>query len=242
MSNEYIDISFDVRTDSGDRDADSYSRTLKRYHKALWSKALPNGKMFDLVDTRKREYLVHKSDLGEFFLTSDSIVHTYFKWECMEKIIHEVPKDSLEKFYNMAHTVGGYIVFPCNQVNKQYTINQARGVSRVICDRIDLTLECIRLFYLGEGSPLGNVIERYREFFNLFTDFKGYCEFFLLQDLVSDDFLHIKFFLPFADFSEDPLPKSLDEYYRYMESNIDFLTNRNNRIRQYSVDTFTSPA
>ena len=47
----------------------------------------------------------------------------------------------------------------------------------------DLTLECIRLFYENKESPLSFVFQRYIEFFNLFCDFKGYVDFFLLQDL-----------------------------------------------------------
>ena len=39
----YIDTTFDFRTDSRGKDPDSYSPTLKQYHRHLWSKALPTG-------------------------------------------------------------------------------------------------------------------------------------------------------------------------------------------------------
>lgn len=70
-----IDTALGVRRDAGGRDPDLYSRTLRSFHQQLWSKPLPGGAMFDL-DAR----LHHKSDLGEFWLSSDSILHTYTRW------------------------------------------------------------------------------------------------------------------------------------------------------------------
>lgn len=37
-----IDTSFDLRTDASG-DADTYSPTMRRYHRLLWSKRLPGG-------------------------------------------------------------------------------------------------------------------------------------------------------------------------------------------------------
>ncbi len=87
MEINQIDVTFDVRTDSRGKDPDSASKTLKQYHKLLWSKHLPNGKMFSLDDKRRYCYLYHKSELGEYFLSSDSIVHTYFQWPINQHII-----------------------------------------------------------------------------------------------------------------------------------------------------------
>lgn len=36
-----IDISYDVRTDAHGKDPDSANAVLRRYHKLLWSKKLP---------------------------------------------------------------------------------------------------------------------------------------------------------------------------------------------------------
>lgn len=59
-----IDTSFDFRSDSRlGRDPDSDSPTLRRYHRLLWSKPLPSGRPFELVDTRPGGYLYHRSDL-----------------------------------------------------------------------------------------------------------------------------------------------------------------------------------
>ena len=71
-----IDIEFNVLSDTpAGKDPDSYSPTLRKYHRQLWSKLLPNGKPFELdLDTPR--LLHHNSELGEFFLSSDAIGHT----------------------------------------------------------------------------------------------------------------------------------------------------------------------
>jgi hypothetical protein len=190
MNNEYIDITFDVRTDSKGKDPDSSSKTLRQYHKLLWSKPLSNGNFFNLDDRIENKYLHHKSELGEFHLSSDSIIHTYFKWKRMQHIIEQIPKKDMKCFYDLAYTIGGFMIFPSNQVNALNTMNQERGMNKKINDRFDLTLECIRRYYRNEDSPLMETIRRYDEYFALFSDFKGYCEYFLLQDLVKDDYSH----------------------------------------------------
>jgi hypothetical protein len=76
-----IDTSFDFRTDACGKDPDVYSPTLRRYHKLLWSKVLPSGRRFDLDDTQRGVYLYHRSDLGKFFLSSDSVMQTFTRWK-----------------------------------------------------------------------------------------------------------------------------------------------------------------
>jgi hypothetical protein len=91
-----IDITFDVYSDTPKgKDPDSHSPTLRRYHKLLWSKPLPNGVDFDLNENTPK-VLHHQSELGEFILSSDSIGHTYSKVKSMSHIIEEVPTDENE--------------------------------------------------------------------------------------------------------------------------------------------------
>ena len=74
-----IDTNYDVRKDI---DVDAMSITLKKYHRKLWSKSLPNGKDFTLFENKNEyHYLIHKSDLGVFYLSSDIITATYSNWE-----------------------------------------------------------------------------------------------------------------------------------------------------------------
>ena len=129
--------------------------------------------------------------------------------------------------------VYSFILFPANRIDKKLTINGARGFSRKIADRIDLTLECIRCFYLKLDSPLTEVLKRYAEFFSLFENFKGYVDFFLLQDLVSDDYMEIKFCHPFDGFEFSPNPTSMMEYLEFKKNMLNFINGRNQRILNY---------
>lgn len=70
----------------------------------------------------------------------------------------------------------------------------------------------------------------YSDFFDLFYDFKGYIDFFLFQDLVTEDYTKIKFLYPFDDFKYNSLPKTVDEYLDYKNKTIAFINKRNERI------------
>ena len=52
---------------------------------------------------------------------------------------------------------------------KRLTINGERGLNRRIVDRFDLTLECIRRYYLNIDNPLQQTLQRYEKFFQLFS-------------------------------------------------------------------------
>ena len=140
-----------------------------------------------------------------------------------------------EAFMTIGYTIGGMMVFPGNQVDGKWTINGARGCLRKIADRFDLTLECIRRHYLGQRSPLGETLARYRDFFALFESFRGYVDFFLLQDLVTDDGSAVKFFMPFDDFKTPSVPKDVDTYREYRRRSIEFIEARNRRIERYAA-------
>jgi len=44
-----IDVTFNVFSDTlKGKDPDSHSPTLRKYHQILWSKFLPDGRMFEL--------------------------------------------------------------------------------------------------------------------------------------------------------------------------------------------------
>ena len=229
-----VDINFNVFSDTPKgKDPDSYSPTLRRYHQILWSKPLPNGARFDLdLDTPR--LLHHKSELGEFFLSSDQIGHTYKNVKKMSHIVGNIPPDEINSFFSVCSTIGAFIIFPSKKIDNKMTINGARGINHKIQDRFDLTLECIRRFYLKENSPLSDALERYSQFFSLFQDFKGYVDFFLFQDLVEENYLAIKFCHPFNGFDYSPMPKNILEYQAYKKNMIDFVTARNQRMSSTS--------
>jgi len=159
-------------------------------------------------------------------------MHTYLTWKRYGHIINQIPKDELEYFYHIASTIGGITIFPKGDGR---TINQEKGCNHKIKDRIDFTMECIRRYYSGEGSPLSETFERYSSFFGLFEDFKGYVDFFLMQDIVDGDY-NVRFLCSFDDFNSEPLPNGVEEYMRYKENSISFVRNRNIRIMKWSEE------
>ncbi len=226
-----IDTSFNFYSETGDRDPDKYSPTLKKYHKILWNKPLPNGKVFDLCDDKNGAYLYHKSELGEFFLGSDAITHSYKNQVRKHWLTKQIPNE-VEEFLDSNSRIGSYIVFPNKKIDGN-TINQDRGINGKIDDRFDLTLECIRLFYLGKKSPLYNTLSRYKNFFDLFDNFRGYIHFFLLEDLI-DEKGNIKFYLPFDDFKTNPGFSDINEYLLYKKRVTNFVKLRSKRIENYA--------
>lgn len=226
-----IDTSFDFRSETpAGKDPDAYSPTLRRYHKELWSKTLPSGVVFNLVDTTPGIYLHHRSDAGEFWLSSDAVVPTFTREAKIKHITEQIPQRELDSFNTVGYTIGGMMIFPGNRVGRKATINTARGFHPRIKDRFDLTVECVRRYYLGGWSPLSEVLNRYADFLGLFRDFRGYSEFFLLQDMVNEDFSGVRFFSPFDDFKASPLPSTKKAYTAYMHHALEFIKARNRRI------------
>lgn len=169
---------------------------------------------------------MHRPSSGVFFLASDAITTRLRKkaWN----VIRDIPEDDLPRVPRL-HSLSTP-VFPGNRIGRRPTVNDARGLHPRIADRFDLTLECIRRHYLGEPSPLAEVLLRYADFFALFGDFAGYAKFFLLEDLVEDDGQTIRFFHPFADFSTPAVPKDRDEYLEYLRLSNAFISARIRRI------------
>jgi hypothetical protein len=111
-------------------------------------------------------------------------------------------------------------------------MNRARGCHPRICDRWDLTLECIRRFYTGESSPLDKSIQECKEFFEWFGDFKGYVDFFLLQDCV-DEHYNLKFWMNTPLFDSNPIPQDIKTYLAWVDTQLDFAAKRNQRILNF---------
>ena len=229
---QLIDTSFDVRTDAGGKDPDSHSATLRGFHQLLWSKPLPRSVLFELD-----EQLHHESDLGTFSLASDAITHTYANRDRPPQLVvarDAMPAGEVDSFYDLGCTVGAYTVFPSQvwaEGKWRLSMNQARGIHPRIGDRFDLTLECIRRQYEGLDNPLAKSLRWHWSFFELFDDFPGYVNFFLLQDLVNPDDLSVRFLTDFDNFQRSPLPAAHPHEYReYRKRTMDFIRARNRRI------------
>jgi hypothetical protein len=226
-----LDLSFDFRSDSHGKDPDAASKKLKSYHKLLWAKELPNGKFFDLRDDLKQFYLSFQDIEELHILTSDSIGNSFSNNKKMAKLFEQIDPAALKSFRDINSTIGGFILFPGNRIDGKATINGERGFNPLIADRFDLTLECIRRHYSNLASPLNSVLNRYSTFFKLFRNFKGYVDFFLLNDLVSADYESINFFNSNLQvFASSPLPKDVDSYLEYRDNSMLFIQRRNERM------------
>ena len=107
-----IDTLFDFRTDAGGKDPDVYSPTLRQYHKLLWSKPLPNGRLFDLDDTVRGVYLHHRSELGRVLLVQ-RLGHPYVHEVGIREAHPELyTEEENQAFMAISYTIGGMMVFP----------------------------------------------------------------------------------------------------------------------------------
>ena len=226
-----IDTSFDVREDTPyGKDPDSFSPTLRRYHKLLWCKDMPCGQKLILNDE-----LIGYINGNEYRFSGDSIVHSFSHWKKYRHIISKIDPAVIENFRHRGYSIGGNIIFPSNAPKGKMSMNQRRGVLSTICDRFDLTLECIRRYYQGIESPLFDCINDFNPFFDAFGSFQGYIDFFLLQDLVTEDYNKINYWYPFSgEFYSNPLPKTPEEYLEYVDTVTGFLIKRNARIREWA--------
>lgn len=226
MELKNIDIHFDFRTDTRPgKDPDCDSKTLRAYQQLLWSKPLPNGEVMQLGI--EKGYLKWK----DIWFGSDSITASFLHGRFPLRKDVENRSDFAQwkkDYWHKTYTIGGEIIFPM----VRWSMNQARGCSTKICDRWDLTLECIRRFYARESSPLDKALEKSANFFELFVDFRGYVDFFLLQDCVDKDY-NVKLWLDTPLFVSMPMPKNLVEYNRWIDSQLDFVAKRGKRIKEY---------
>lgn len=229
----HIDTTFDFWADmnpglsvwdaKGSTDPDSVSKPLQTAHQNLWTKRLPNGEKFKLKPVQGTQL-----QWGKFRMSSDSISNSYMTNTRMRQILLQA-RGQAEELFRCGSKIGAYILFPVYRVDLKSTINQARGMSLKIGDRMDLTLEAIRRHYVGEKSPLTDVLDRYFDFFELFVDFEGYVDFWLLNDLVDDQY-RVHFFLPFDNFNRNAAPVDVNEYIQLKNETVRFLNARTARI------------
>ena len=243
-----IDIHFDFTSDtpgywdgfwdcnsglgSGGADPDTRSPMARRFHQLLWSRELPNGEVLDLEDGRSKYYLKWK----DICFGSDSITATfrYFRNQgLIQQVKEEIPdyKGFVEGYLRKLYTIGGLMLLP----SFRWCLNQARGCNIKISDRWDLTLECIRRYYSGESSPLDKTLNHptNKAFFSLFKDFRGFIEFFFLQDCVTKDFSKVILWLDTPLFESNPIPKTVDSYLEFINKELDFVKKRNQRINLF---------
>ena len=233
----------------------SQTQTVKAKRSAsiirfFWRKQFPNGMVWDLTPKKNSRgyYFEWNASTKKHFYSSDSLLNT-FRWYQMKDVLKDVRNHVekglhldyskwLEDYVRKLYTMDGMIIFPCRCGG----INTMRAFTKVK-DRVDLTFECIRRHYSGEKSPLSNCLEKDKAFFDLFKDFRGYVDFFLLQDIVSDDYKHVKCLFEnreycdefFVGSKETTVPQTADEYWQWYENTLDFVEKRNVRIESWGA-------
>lgn len=239
---------FDIGLIEKGLDPDKYSFELKQYHQILWSKKLPCGKMMSLSINKSKNRL----EFDDLSFNPDSITHSFKNTkrkyrgvrECdiVESYKNSDPevKRLLDDYQEIDYVIGASLIFPLKGDDGKtgYTINQARGMSYSIHDRIDYTLQCIKMYYQNSDditNPLYKSLKRYRYFFfELFKDFNGYVDFFFLNDLLDEDG-NVKSFSDVIDF-DNPFPYPIEEYKKYIDNVIKFVNARSERIYRWLID------
>src|SRR4051794_10994708 len=115
LDDEEFDTNFDFRAElpRGEKDTDQWSQMLRKYHRRLWRKPLPNDELFDLELVGGKHYLRLRSSQGEFQLTSDSTAQTWTSWGRMREITADT---SEAEFLRVAHQIGGKVLFPTRKL------------------------------------------------------------------------------------------------------------------------------
>ncbi|WP_285660655.1 DUF6994 family protein [Paenarthrobacter ureafaciens] len=243
-----FDTSFDYKTDTPSRtnpDADKDSQLLRWDHELLWSKELPSEDGFaQKVTTRRSEYLIFTDAKKErHCYGSDAITSSYTTWvkeknprsRALVDAIAGLDDEQRARYLNPPYTIGSAMIWPV-RTKDYWTMNRARGASMLIADRMDLTLECIRRHYAEEpGSPLAKATTAYKDFFELFVDFKGFVEFFHFQDLIvpGSDHQEIEYFLKPNNFERSGTPATTLEYIEYRENVLAFIEQRSERMANW---------
>lgn len=242
-----IDVNFDFTLDTlgywdgywersngigrGGADPDSHSPMLMTYQKLLWeSKSLPNGERMSF--TPRRQYLVWK----DFWFSNDAIIASFIhidRIDFVKRLMGELPdyRAWREDYIHRTNVIGGEMIFPA----VKNSINQRRGCSHYIKDRWDLTMECIRRHYAGEAHPLEKCFNAplSKKFFDLFIDFRGFVDFFFLQDCVSEDYSNVILWYDTELFVKNPVPTDIEPYLEMISKELDFVEKRNKRIEAY---------
>lgn len=232
-------------------DPDSRSRKLYKYHSHLYgNRALPNGEKFTFEIV---SFQLIRSNSNKCF-GSDTLVNSYCNWKNIQNCFLDIKKDEfyndaktfekwVEEYIRKTYTIGNMIIFP----KWKKSINRERGRCAKICDRVDLTMECIHRLYLGNTyNPLDKygVLQANADFFEMFgageEGFRNYIDFFFLNPIVDDNY-KVKCLLPHNegqkflcenDF-ENPLPKDKEEYKCWRNNTMKFIDARNNLINEF---------
>ena len=239
-------------------DPDQYCYNLYQRHLAAWRR----GQLLPILDSDvqgdKDSYhlLWKRKQLGkpDIRFGSDTIFTDFVGYDDQDPC-HAVFKQlatmsadyltEMEKYTKECYqNIGGFIIFP----RMIGSINTDRGDRNLsIKDRFDLTLDCIRRYYNKknptDAAPLNATFAKEENiaFFNLFSSFKDYVDFFCLQGLVNGDYTRVinlmgdTVWVNNTTFEHDVLPRNQDEYKQWMQNQLDFIRHRTTLIKEKSA-------
>lgn len=153
-------------------------------------------------------------------------------------------REKMISLLNISRTIGGHIVWPRGFGQDKLSINEARGGSKGVYDRIDWTLQLVKIFYKYKGAFLSICQKIYKEnfskykntfktmnnafsysikWFELIGDFNKFCEKFKLKGSFVDNENNIIWFA-------NPFPIKPNNYLDYAEKNCRAIEIRNMQI------------
>lgn len=196
-----------------------------------------------------------KNDLVKtFYLTTDYIGASKNKAQFAEgkdkyidSDLARLSLDEIVAFLNETRKLGGHIFLPtliqfpgndkCEKRNV-HTLNQAKGFN--LNDRFDLYLLDLNNYYINgkTSESMQPVFDYFSSWLDLFDDFKGYVDFFKLNDFVSDDYTQVINLLTGEYFDKgtkvtpeiNVLPKDHDGYLAYAQNTVKIIKKRNELI------------
>ncbi len=224
----FWDVFWDNDSDVMDSNHDPHIRcqTLRDYHRSLWSRPLPNGQTMEIENDYCKYLIWNNIRLGSEPLVSSLRYSRTKGLMTMISSSMDDYKQYIEDFVHRTSNIGNAIILP----RRVGSISQYRSKPQ-IGYRWDCTLECIRRYYSGEWSPLEKCMSKNKDFLDLFVDFKGYVDFFLLQDFVSNNYSTVKVMLDTDVDDGDPLPKDIEEYIEWINTCLDLVEKRKGRIQ-----------
>jgi hypothetical protein len=252
---KYVCYLCDVgKTPSGrQRDPDSAHKGLREAHALLWSRPVPGRESWAFTSPPGwylRSVTLLEKAPAEWCAGSDNFATTHTN--ALPDLASRIPGYVGATIRADAHlhefcTIGGYIVFPgaldqqrpTAHPARRWTMNQAKGCDPHVADRMDLTLEAIRLYYDGETrrvrNPLGDVIDAYGWFFDYFgthaKGFQNYIDYFFLNPFVVNGEV-VPLYGDRLDFNS-ALPRDSERYYLYISAQLAAVTQRNHLITNW---------
>jgi hypothetical protein len=149
----------------------------------------------------------------EFLLSSDYIGPSVYWADALG-----VENSKILEFLKIARTIGGHMVWPRGFGPNKLTINTARSGDKGFYDRIDWTLQAIKIYYdfrskdefieeckkllpedyceFGRFENFYSALQNSKKWLSKFGSFCSFCDFFKLKDSFVDEQRNVIYFAP----------------------------------------------